>query len=76
MDNNDITVEEQKRHDRELTEKALKGADIVRVMIVLQIIGIAYRFITVDEPLVFRSHNICIVCKSVSSSYCRFILPA
>ena len=54
MENKDITVEEQKRHDRELTEKALKGADIVRVMIVLQIIGIVYRFITVDEPLVFR----------------------
>lgn len=54
MEDKDITIEEQKQHDRELTEKALKGADIVRVMIVLQIIGIVYRFITVDEPLVFR----------------------
>lgn len=54
MEDNDITIEDQKRLDRELTEKALKGAYIVRVMIVLQMIGIVYRFITVDSLLIFR----------------------
>ena len=54
MDDKDITVEEQKRLDRELTEKALKGADIVRILIIMQFIGIVYRFFTVDSLLVFR----------------------
>ena len=54
MEDKDITIEDQKRLDRELTEKALKGAYIVRVMIVLQMIGIVYRFITVDSLLIFR----------------------
>ena len=54
MEDKDITIEDQKGLDRELTEKALKGAYIVRVMIVLQMIGIVYRFITVDSLLIFR----------------------
>lgn len=54
MEDKDITIEDQKRLDRELTEKALKGAYIVRAMIVLQMIGIVYRFITVDSLLIFR----------------------
>ena len=54
MEDKDITVEDQKRLDRDLTEKALRGASIVRVMMILQIIGIVYRFIAVDSLLILR----------------------
>ena len=54
MQTQEITKQDQDRYDREMTEKALAGATIIRVMIVVQIAGLVFRFFTVDEWIAFR----------------------